>query len=493
MVKARVEKSEEKENVRVLHVHIEPDKVKEHLDAAFHSLRRDVEIPGFRKGKVPRPLFERHFGAEVLWEEALEDMISEAYNEAVEQTELEAIGAGELDLTERDADEGVEFTVEVEVMPEVTLGQYTGFDLGLELEDVTEEDVEENLQRFLDSRASMIAVEDEDAELAPGLIAVCDFQAYHEGEPVEQLQGEEAMVEIGESDNLPGFDEALVGAAAGDTREFPSELPAEFPVDELAGEEVTFRVEIKEIKEKDLPELDDELAQEEFGEDSVESLRESLKEQLTHRREETALNDLEQAAADAAVENAELETPDALVSNAIDEMISNTEQRLAGQEITMEQFLASRGMDSMDELREEFRPQAEAQVREMVVLEAIAAEEGIEVSDDELEDEMEEQAMSMGMDASLLRQMSMQNDEYRDRMIQQMRIRKTRGFLAADADPEYDEVKQRVDERREKWQEEYMQRQQEMMEAEGDEAQDPGDDPGTEEERTVNGEPSGEA
>ncbi len=492
MVKARVEKSEEKENVRIMHVHIEPDTVNEHLEAAFRNLRRDVEIPGFRKGRVPRPLFERHFGTEVLWEEALEDMVSQAYNEAIEQTELEPIGTGELDLTDRDAEEGVSFTVEVEVMPKVQLGQYTGFDLELELEEVTEEDVEENLHRYMDSLASMVTVEDADAELTPGRVAVCDFQAYDGDEPIEQLQGEEAMIEVGDADNLPGFNDALSGARAGDTREFASELPGEFPIDDLAGEEVTFRLEIKEIKEKELPELDDELVQEEFGEDSEESLRETLQEQLTHRREEEALHELEQAAVDRAVENAELVTPDAMVSNAIDEMLSNTEQRLAAQDVTMEEFLDSRGMSSQDELREEFRPRAEEQVREMIVLEAIADEEGIEVSDDELDAEMEEQALSMGVDASMLRQMTMQNDEYRDRIGQQLRIRKVRQFLAADADPEYDEVKKRVEERREKWQEEYMQRQQEMMEAEVDEAEDTADESSDDEESGVDEETSGE-
>jgi len=464
LVNAKIETVEDKENARILHVEIEQETVKRHLDAAFNRLRKDVEVPGFRKGKVPRKLFERRFGTEVIWEEALEDMITEAYVEALDETDIEPIDQPEIDIEQRD-ESGVEFTAEIEVMPEVELGKYKGFDEDMDLEEVTEEDVDEMLQRFRESRASVTVVEDEDAELEPGRMAVCDFQAYYEDEPVEELQGEEVLMDVESEENLPGFNDALKGAKAGESREFTTTLPEEFPVEDLAGEEVSFEVKVKELKEKDLPELDEEMIKEEFGEGSLEELRESVKEQLIHRQEETAVAELEKDVISKAVENADMEVPEPLVERAIDDIIKNTETRLQNQDMDMEQFLEARGLESEDQLREEFREQAEQNVKEMLVLDAVAEEEGIEVSDEDIDAEMNNRAMSMGFDADALRQIALQNDDYRRQMVDELRHRKAIEYLANESCSEYDEVKERIEQRQQKWQKEYEEKQKEMAEA----------------------------
>ncbi len=455
MIKARVERgTDKKENVRILHVDVDPEMVKKYTDQAFHELRKEVTVPGFRKGRIPRMLFERHFGKEVIWEEALEKMLPEAYREAIEEMDLDPIAPPDIDLEDRDLEDGTfSFTAEIEVAPEVKLGQYKGLEVDLKVQEVTDEDVEETLHQVRDSRSAVTVVEDEDATLAPGMLAVLDFQGYANDEPVEELHGEEVLVEVGSGGNLPGFDEGILGGAAGESTSFPVELPADFPVKDLAGTDVRFEVDIKELKVKELPDLDDDFARDVFGEDSVDVLRENYREYMINDNEQTALRELEQQVIDRLVEDSELEVPEVMVAQVVAERISELKTQANNNDGSLLDLLRAQGLESEEQLKEELRGSAEKGIRQMLVLQAVADAEDIDVEQEELFAEIQQRAGSMGADpGAFLRSGFMQEIE------NEVRLTRTREFLASQSCPEYDEVKERLNARRERWEREAAER-----------------------------------
>lgn len=487
VVKARVERVEDRENARLVHVEVDAPMVKQYLDEAFHKLRRDVEVPGFRKGRVPRVLFERHYGDDLIWEEALEEMVHDAYMEALEELELNPIALEGVDVEEREKT-GVTFTATIEVMPEAELGEYRDFDLNLDIDDVTDEDVDEVLHSFRESRASITPAEGDDVELSTGMLAVIDYEGYIDGELRNDLVAEEAMLEIGTGD-IPGLEEGLLGCKAGDSKTIVVEMPDDFPTEELRGEEVAFEVDVKEIKIKELPELNDDFAREEFDEDNVEDLRETMKEQLTYRREQEALNAVEEQAIAEAVSNAEVEAPEVMVERLIDERVSQFEQRLDEVDMELEEYVEMQGFESIAEFRDQYREAAEEDIRRMLVLKAIADAEEIEVTEEDQEEELARRAAATGIDVDMFRR-AFSNPQYLESMQDDLQIRKTREALARWSCPEFDEVKKRSTERQERWQQE---RQEEMQRVAEAEAQAEADDPEDDGDVSAKDEPSGEA
>ncbi len=458
VIKARVERGTEKENVRIVHVDVDPEMVNRYMDQAFHELRKDVTIPGFRKGRIPRVLFERRFGREVIWEEALEKLLPDAYGEAIEDLDLEPIGPPNVDLKDADSEEdSLSFTAEIEVRPEVKLGEFREIEVDLDIQEVTDEDVEETLHRLRDSRSSVTAVEDEDATVVPGMLAVVDFQGYDGDEPLEELHGEEMLIEVGSGSNIPGFDEGILGARAKEKRTFSVELPADTPLEDLAGSEVRFEVEIKELQVKELPALDDEFAREFFGDDSVEELRENYREYMINDNEQSALAELESQVVSQVVDGAEIEVPEVMVEQVVDQKISDFEYQMGARDLSLEDLLRERGYDSEDDLREELRGPAEKGVREILVLEAVADQEAVEVSEEEVEAELERHAGSMGIDPGIFLRTPTGSGLMQE-VRNSCRLRKTREFLASLSCPEYDEVKERVARREERWQREKEER-----------------------------------
>lgn len=448
MVKATMERSEEKENLRILRVEVEPEKVEQHLNQAFSEIRRDLALPGFRKGRVPRKIFESRFGVAPIWEEALEKMVPEAYGEAIEQLELQPIAPPDVELESGGPDEdSVVFTAEVEVMPEVNLGPYKDLGLEFEVPEITDEDVDEAIEDLRERRATAELVEDEDAEVAPGMLAVVGFQGYLDDEPREELQAEEEMLDIGSGQYLPGFEEGILGAKVGETREVQVEIPADAPSQDLAGQEVTFEVEIKELKQKRLPDLDDDFAKEVGDAESVDALREQVREYLEDARMSSALREFEQQVIDKVAENTELEIPqpmiDDLVERRVEEMQREAEQR--GMEFP--DYLAARGMGSEEEARSNFREQAGPDLKESLILDAVAEAEGVEVTEEEFEAELENRAEAMGADPAVLRQMAMAT-EFGQRLRSDLRIQKTRRLLAGWSDEQYTETLERLEESR---------------------------------------------
>ncbi len=449
MVKATVERSEDRENVRILRIEVEPDKVEEYLDRAFAEIRKDLAIPGFRKGRVPRGIFENRFGVEPIWEEALEKMVPESYGEAIEELELHPVAPPEVDLEEAEPGEALVFTATVEVLPEVELGEYKDLGFELDVPEIGSEDVEEALGDLRERRATAEVVEDEDAEVGPGMLAVVGFQGYLGEEAREELAAEEEMLDIGSGQYLPGFEEGILGAKAGETREVTVEIPADAPSDELAGEEVRFEVEIKELKRKVLPDLDDEFAKEMSDAESLDELREEVEEYLKDARVSAALQAFEQKVIDAVVEDVDIDIPEPMKQDLVERRLEEMSREAQSRGMEMEHYLAARGFSSEDEAREALLEQAGPDLKESLVLDAVAEAEEVEVTEEDFERELENRAASMGIDAGMLRQMAL-TSEFGGRLRSDLRIQKTRRLLANLTDPAFEGVMAELEENRER-------------------------------------------
>ncbi len=457
MVKATVETVEDRENTRVVRIEVAPEEVEEYMNRAFAEIRSELTIPGFRKGRVPRKIFENRFGVEPIWEEALEKLVPEAYGEAITDLELNPVAPPEVDFEDGGPDEGFVFTATVEVMPEVELGEYKDLGIELDLPEITSEDVDEALEDLRERRATAEVVEDEEAEVAPGMLAVVGFQGYLDGAPREELTAEEEMLDIGSGQYLPGFEDGLLGAKAGETREIEIEIPADAPSEDLAGREVTFEVEVKELKNKVLPELDDEFAQEVSEVESLEELREELEEYLKDARMSAALEAFEQEVVSAVVAGTDFEVPDPMIADLADRRIEEMRSEAEGRDMEFDQYLMARGFASEEEAREALLEQAGPDLKESLVLDAVAKQEDIEVTEEEFEGELEKRAEGMGLDAGMLRQLAM-TTEYGRRLRSDLRIQKTRRLLAGWTDSEYTEAREGLEAHRERRRQEARER-----------------------------------
>ncbi len=483
MVKVRMEHAEEADTKRLLHVEVEADRVEEHMDRAFNNMQNEVVIPGFRKGKVPRKIFEHRFGTEVLRQEAIEQLVPEAYEEAIEQLEIDPIDSPDIqDLNDETEDGGVSFTAEVEIVPEVELGKYKELDVELEEPEITDEDVEEVIQNLRSNQAT-VELAEEGAELEPGMIGVVSFTGYLDGEPLEELTAEEEMIEIGSGDYLPDFEEGLIGAQA----EQELSLDVQFPEDArppLDGAEVKFEVDVLEVRTKTLPELDDELAKESGFEDveTVQELRELVRERLQLNRESMVISEFEQEVIDQVIANATVEVPEVMAQRAFDQQKERLQNEMDSYDVTMEQFVQQRGYGSVKEFEDEMWEAAHTNVEQMLVLEAVADAEDVQVTEEELDEKIGERAQMMGADVEMLRQYMLGSAQAGE-LESEVKIEKVRRQLATWADNEYDEMKERVENKQREFEEQQRLAQEQQLQQAQEEAslENDNDKPGEEE------------
>ncbi|MEJ9280518.1 trigger factor [Ureibacillus thermosphaericus] len=384
-------------NTGVLTIEVPAEEVNKALDQAFKKVVNQITVPGFRKGKVPRQIFEKRFGVEALYQDALEIIIPEAYSKAIDETGIFPVDypeIGELDGFEKDKD--FTFTATVTVKPEPKLGEYKGLEVKKLSTEVTDEEVEEQIQNLLNRKAEYEIKEDE--PIVEGDIAVIDFEGFLGDEAFEGGEGEDYPLEIGSGQFIPGFEEQLVGLKAGESKDIQVTFPEEYHAEELAGKVATFKVTVKEVKTKVLPELNDEFAKEADPEvESVEELRNKIKEQLAEQKKNEAESTLRDELVEKAAENAEMEIPEAMIHNEIHRMIDEFAQRLQMQGISLDLYYQFSGQTEED-LHEQFREDAETLVRISLTLEAIAKAENIEVTQEDIDKELEKMADLFKMD-----------------------------------------------------------------------------------------------
>ncbi|MED3660962.1 trigger factor [Ureibacillus sp. FSL K6-8385] len=384
-------------NTGVLTIEVPAEKVNKALDQAFKKIVKQITVPGFRKGKVPRKIFEKRFGVEALYQDALEILVPQEYSRAVDETGIFPVDypeIGELDGFEKDKD--FTFTAKVTVKPEPKLGEYKGLEVKKLSTEVTDEEVEQEIQNLLNRKAEYEILEDE--PIAEGDIALIDFEGFIGDEAFEGGKGEDYPLEIGSGQFIPGFEDQLVGVKAGESKDIQVTFPEEYHAEELAGKDATFKVTVKEVKRKVLPELNDEFAKEADPEvNSVDELRSKIKERLAEQKKNEAESTLRDELVEKAAENAEMDIPEAMINTEIDRMINEFAQRLQMQGMSLDLYYQFSGQSEKD-LREQFKADAETRVRISLTLEAIAKAENIEVTQEDIDKELEKMAEQFKME-----------------------------------------------------------------------------------------------
>ena len=397
-------KWEKKEgNQGTLTVEVEAAKFNDALDQAFKKVVKDVQLPGFRKGKVPRGLFEQRFGVESLYQDAVDIVLPEAYTAAVEETGISPVDQPDVDVTQIEKGEPLIFTAEVTVKPEVKLGDYKGLEVEAEDIEVSEEDVNEEIENQRQRLAELVVKEEGAVE--DGDTVVIDFEGFIGEEAFEGGTGKNHTLEIGSGSFIPGFEEQLIGKETDADTEVNVTFPEDYHAEDLAGKEAIFKVKIHEVKTKELPDLDDEFAKDVDEEvETLAELTEKTKDRLTEQKKTSADNAKREALINQASEGAEIDIPEVMVENELERMVSEFEQRLQQQGMTLEMYSQFSGQ-GQDELKEQMREDAQKRVQTNLVLEAIYEQEGLEVSDEDIDKELESMSSMYQMDVEQLKQM----------------------------------------------------------------------------------------
>lgn len=383
-------------NQGLLTIEVSAEEVNKALDKAFKKIVVKINEPGFRKGKMPRVLFEKKYGAEALYQDALEIIIPDAYSNAIDEAGIEPVDYPEIAGTETfEKGKDFTFTATVTVKPEPKLGEYKGLEVTKLSTEVTDEEVEEKIQAQLARKAELEIKEDGAVE--EGDTAVIDFEGFLGEEAFEGGKGEDYALEIGSGSFIPGFEEQLVGVKAGESKDVVVTFPEEYHATELAGKEATFKVTVKEIKTKVLPELNDEFAKEIDPEvESVEALRAKIKEQTAEQKKAEAEGTLRDELVEKAAENAEMEIPQGMINTELDRMVQEFGQRLQMQGMNLELYFQFSGQNEQA-LREQMTPDAENRVRVALTLEAIAKAENVQVTEEDITTELDAMAAQFGM------------------------------------------------------------------------------------------------
>ncbi|GER69207.1 trigger factor [Weizmannia acidilactici] len=390
---AKWEKTER--NQGILTVEVDAAAVDESLDKAFKKIVKRINVPGFRKGKVPRAIFEKRFGVESLYQDALDMLVPAEYAKAVDETGIEPVDTPSIDIEQMEKGKSLIFKATVTVKPEVKLGEYKGLEVEKPDTEVTDEDVENELKKMQERLAELVVKED--GELEMGDTVVIDFEGFVDGEAFEGGSAENYSLELGSGSFIPGFEEQLVGAKTGDEKEINVTFPEEYHAAELAGKPATFKVKVHEIKAKHLPELNDEFAQDADDEvETLDALKEKIKKDLKESKEHAAKHAVEDAVVEKAAENAEMDIPEAMIETEVNRMLQEFEQNLAAQGLNLQLYYQFSGQDEAA-LRGQMKEDAEKRVRYNLTLEAIANAENLEASDEEVEEELKRMSEMYGM------------------------------------------------------------------------------------------------
>lgn len=382
-------------NEGVLTVTVPAEEVNAGLDKAFKKVVKQVNVPGFRKGKMPRPMFEQRFGVEALYQDALDFILPDAYAAAVEEAGINPIDRPEIDIEQMEKGKELIFTAKVTVEPEVELGDYKGLEVEKEDTEVTEEDLNKAIEADLARKAELVVKEE--GEVAEGDVVNLDFDGYVNEEAFEGGKAEGYDLEIGSGQFIPGFEEQLVGTKVGDEKDVTVTFPEEYHAEELAGKEAVFKVKINEVKSKEVPELDDEMAKElDESVDSVDAYKEKYKKDLQEQKTLQAENNMKESLIAQAVENAKVDIPEAMINTELDRMMQEFEQRIAQQGLNLELYYQFSGQTE-EQLKESMKADAEARVKTNLTLAAIAKAENIEISDTDVDAELSKMSEQFGL------------------------------------------------------------------------------------------------
>ena len=387
-------------NMTELVVEIDAESFEKAVEAAYQRQKKNISMPGFRKGKVPRAMVEKMYGVEVFYEDAANILLQETYPEAYDESGLEIVSQPSIDVVQLEKGKPFIYTAEVAVKPEVTLGKYKGVTVTKIDTSVSDEEVDAEVETQRNNNARTVSVE---RPIENGDTAVIDFEGFVDDVAFEGGKGENYDLEIGSHSFIDTFEDQLVGKVAGDDVEVNVTFPEQYQAEELAGKPAVFKVKIHEVKAKELPELDDEFAQDVSEFDTLAEYKEDVKKKLTERKEADAHRTKEDEAIEKIIDDAKMDIPQAMIDNPGNSMINDFANNMMQQGLSMEQYMQFTGM-TMDKFKEQVRPDAVKRIQSSLVLEQIAKEENIEVSDADVDAEIEKMAKNYGMEADKLKE-----------------------------------------------------------------------------------------
>jgi trigger factor len=417
-----------------LDVEVPPEAVRKGVEAKVRELGRKVRVPGFRPGKAPRRVIENHLGRDYIYYEALQDKLPTWYSEAVVETDLRPIDRPEIHFDEPlDEKEGFKFSATVAVRPEATLREYKGVEVPREAIEVADEQVDEQLEQMRGQFATLAAVEDRPLE--EGNFAIIDFrgEGMTTGEPLEGGEAEDYMLEVGRGELLPDFEQNLVGMRAGERKQFGVTFPLDYAEASLRGQTVLFHVHLKEIKERDLPPLDDEFAKEASEFETLEELRAAIREQLEDAEERRVEGEFRARVLDAVSKGADVEVPEVMVEDKVEEMLGSFERSLRAQGMEPEQYYQLAGT-SAQEIKDRVRPDATDTVKKELTLDAVATAEDIRAGEDEVMHQIEHLAEDSDREPHEIAEAMRKNGTY-TLLEEEIARAKALDFLAENAAP----------------------------------------------------------
>jgi trigger factor len=421
----KVEKTENTNELK-LTFNIPAEVFDEGRKKVYTKTAKYFNIPGFRKGKAPMAMIEKTYGPEIFYEDTFNEIVPEIFEKEVKEQNLEIVSKPDIDIKEIGKGKELVFTAVVQVKPEVKLGKYKGVAVEKIEYKVTDEDIQKELEQMANRNSRLISVENE--PVAEKDIAVIDFEGFVDGVPFEGGKAEKHELEIGSKTFIPGFEDQIIGMKIDEEKDIQVKFPDEYFSKELAGKDATFKVKLHEIKRKELPELDDEFAKDVSEFDTIEELKNSIKEKLEEENTNKAKYETEEKVIEAVCDATELDIPSGMIETEIDNMVKDIETRLSYQGLDMKSYLQMVGKTEED-MRKDFEEQAKKQVKSRLVLEAIVEAEKLEASIDEIEEKVKEMATNYGKDADEL----MKNEQLINYIKDSMKAEKAVKFVVDNA------------------------------------------------------------
>lgn len=415
-------------NMAKLTIEVTAEDLEKALNAAYQRQKKNISIPGFRKGKVPRAMVEKMYGPAVFYEDAVNSLIPQEYAKAADESGLDIVSQPEIDVVQIEKGKPFIFTAEVAVKPEVILGEYKGLEVPKADLEVTDEEIEAELKKEQQKNARTIHVEDRAAQ--EGDKVTIDFEGFVDGVAFEGGAGKDYPLTLGSKTFIPGFEEQLVGVALEQPVDVNVTFPEDYQAEELKGKEAVFKCVIHKIEAKELPELDDDFAKDVSEFDTLEEYKKEIKDNIEKRKADAAKTEKENAVVDKAIENAQMDIPEAMVKTQINQMIDDFARRIQSQGLTMEQYMQFTG-STRETMQEQMRPQAMKRIQSRLVLEKVAEVENIQISDEKLDEELTKMAEMYKMELDKFKELV--DDYQKDQMKKDLAVQEAVTLMAENA------------------------------------------------------------
>ena len=421
----KVEKTENKNEVKISFT-VEAEKFEEAMKKVYAKTAKYFNIPGFRKGKAPMQLVERQYGSEIFYEDTFNELVPDIYDEAIKENKVEAVSKPDIDIKQMEKGKDLIFTAIVQTKPEVKVGKYKGIEIKKIEYNVTDKDIEHELGHMQDRNSRLVSIDDRPVE--NGDQTVIDFEGSVDGVPFEGGKAEGHELEIGSNTFIPGFEEQIIGMKIDEEKDVKVKFPDDYFSEDLAGKDAVFKVKLHEIKKKELPKLDDEFAKDVSEFDTLEELKNSIREKLETENKDKEKHETEETAIQTVCDNTKIDIPSGMIETEIDNMVKDIEGRLSYQGLKLEQYLQMIGKTE-DDMRKEFEEQANKSVKSRLVLEAIVKEENLKADEKEVADKIKEMASKYSKDEKEL----LENEQLKEYIGENMKTEKAIEFIIKNA------------------------------------------------------------